>query len=128
MATVKRQDVCFGTKYTDNQGNEKTSWKNVGTAFVSDQGKISIKLDSVPCGEWDGWLSLFDQREKQAPATQGYGNQQSQGGYQPQPSYQQPTTPFGQPTPGIQPNPQFGGQPQQAAQGFGYQGNQEPPF
>lgn len=53
MRTVKRQDVCFGTKYKDNQGKEKTRWNRIGKAFHNDNGGISIKLDMIPAGEWD---------------------------------------------------------------------------
>ena len=74
MAIVKRQNVCFGTKYTDNAGQEKTCWVTVGKAFHSDRGGISIKFDTIPAGGWDGWVQLFDERDpNQAP--QGYSRQ-----------------------------------------------------
>lgn len=47
MAVLKRQNVCFGTKYTDNAGQEKTRWVTVGKAFHSDRGGISIKFDTT---------------------------------------------------------------------------------
>jgi len=50
MAVLKRQNVCFGTKYTDNAGQEKTRWVTVGKAFHSDRGGISIKFDTIPAG------------------------------------------------------------------------------
>ena len=40
MAVLKRQNVCFGTKYTDNAGQEKTRWVTVGKAFHSDRGGV----------------------------------------------------------------------------------------
>ena len=74
MAVLKRQNVCFGTKYTDNAGQEKTRWATVGKAFHSDRGGISIKFDTIPAGGWDGWVQLFDERDpNQAP--QGYSRQ-----------------------------------------------------
>ena len=74
MAVLKRQNVCFGTKYTDNAGQEKTRWVTVGKAFHSDRGGISIKFDTIPAGGWDGWVQLFDERDpNQAP--QGYSRQ-----------------------------------------------------
>ena len=40
MAVLKRQNVCFGTKYTDTAGQEKTRWVTVGKAqgYSSRQG------------------------------------------------------------------------------------------
>ena len=76
MAVLKRQNVCFGTKYTDNAGQEKTRWVTVGKAFHSDRGGISIKFDTIPAGGWDGWVQLFDERDpNQAP--QGYSRQRA---------------------------------------------------
>lgn len=122
MATVKRQNVCYGQEYTDSQGQTKTAWKRVGTAFHSDQGTISIKLDSIPCGAWNGWINLFDEREQtnnqgnsssgnqsysqpaqQPQIAQQFPQQTQQQGYSQPQGYQQPTQPQG----GIQPNQDF---------------------
>lgn len=62
MSVVKRQNVCFGTKYTDNAGQKKTRWVTVGKAFHSDRDGISIKFDTIPAGGWDGWVQLFDEQ------------------------------------------------------------------
>lgn len=61
MAIVKKQDVCYAEKYTSN-GEAKTRWHNVGKAFHNENGNISIKLNSIPVGDWDGYLNLFDER------------------------------------------------------------------
>lgn len=87
MATVKRQDVCFGVEYFDQTKQKKVRWVKVGKAFHSDTGGISVKLDTVPAAGWDGWLNLFDEREPQAQQTQPQRSaQQPYGGPQ---SYQQ---------------------------------------
>lgn len=63
MATTKRQNVCAPIRYTDAQGQEKTMWRTVGKMFYSDNGAITIKLDSIPVGQgWDGTLKPFDEK------------------------------------------------------------------
>ena len=70
MSVVKRQDACFGVKYTDGQGQEKTRWTKVGKAFHNDKGNIAIKFDSIPVAGWDGWIQLFDERQQEQSAPQ----------------------------------------------------------
>ena len=53
-------------KYTSN-GEEKTRWQRVGAVFEKD-GRLSIKLDAIPVGnEWNGWLSCFEPKQRDAP-------------------------------------------------------------
>jgi hypothetical protein len=56
-------DVVFvsGTK-----PDGKPRWKNIGVVFKSDKG-LSIKLDAVPAGEWDGWLKIFKSEPVERP-------------------------------------------------------------
>lgn len=88
---MRKFKAAFAKKYTDGQGQEKTSWKNIGFAneIVSQDGKVTIHLtlDSIPTGTWDGEVKLFLQDEN----NQGGGYQQQQSYQQPQQqSYQQP--------------------------------------
>lgn len=64
MATIKRQDVCFGIEYLDQTKQKKTRWVKIGKAFHSDSGSISIKLDTIPASGWDGWINLFDEKDQ----------------------------------------------------------------
>lgn len=46
--------------YTDENGKEKGVWATVGTLFSTPHGSnLTIKVDSMPVGEWNGWLSVF---------------------------------------------------------------------
>lgn len=46
--------------YVDKDGKEKGVWVQVGTLFSSPHGSnMTIKLDAMPVGEWNGWLSVF---------------------------------------------------------------------
>ena len=47
----------------------------MGVCFQSDQGHLSIKIDSLPLN-WDGWISLFEPKPKEA----GAGNKPTNSG------------------------------------------------
>ena len=65
MKRIKKLSVPNGTYQKD--GQEKTSWLNIGY-ILSDGQKTKIKLDSMPVGEFDGWVQVFDLDEDRAPA------------------------------------------------------------
>jgi hypothetical protein len=47
-------------KYKNRDGEEKKRYTNVGSVFEDDEGRISIKLDTIPVTpEWSGWLSCY---------------------------------------------------------------------
>ena len=66
MKRIKKLSVPNGTYQKD--GQEKTSWLNIGH-ILSDGQKTKIKLDSMPVGEFDGWVQVFDVDEDRAPAS-----------------------------------------------------------
>lgn len=72
MAKKVFDAVATVGKYTDKQGNEKKRFVNVGAAFEDDQGRLSIKLETIPVGpEWSGWISLYPPKERDAsPVTE----------------------------------------------------------
>lgn len=50
--------------YTDENGKEKGVWITVGTLFSSPHGSnMTIKMDSMPVGEWNGWLAVYKREE-----------------------------------------------------------------
>ena len=63
MAARKKYDAVatVGT-YKDRQtGEEKKRYANVGTVFESDDGRLSLKLDTVPVGPgWSGYIQFFE--------------------------------------------------------------------
>jgi hypothetical protein len=66
MASRKTHDAVatVGT-YKDRNGNEKKRYVNVGSVFTDDDGRQSLKLDSVPVGpEWSGWVSFYEPKER----------------------------------------------------------------
>ncbi len=64
------KDIVFRQTY-EKDGEEKVSWKKAGTLFIKDGKVTSIKLDMIPAGNWDGWLNVFDPKEKEdKPAPQ----------------------------------------------------------
>jgi hypothetical protein len=56
---VNRYDVCVSEKGKD----DKTYYTNIGVAFVSEKGHISIKLKAHPIG---GDMVLFPAKPKEA--------------------------------------------------------------
>ena len=70
---VKFEAVATIGKYTDNQGQEKKRYLKCGTVFESEDGRLSMKLDAMPCGpDWSGYIQFFDikPREGQQRAEQ----------------------------------------------------------
>jgi len=68
-------DIMFpGSKYTTKDGDEKTRWIKCGTLFQNAEGKLRIKLDSIPLGIGPdgGWFPVFE-KETQAPKQQSMG-------------------------------------------------------
>lgn len=57
-------------EYTTAQGETKKKFTKIGTLFNKPNG-ISIKLDAVPVGGWDGWASAKEPLPRgEAPARQ----------------------------------------------------------
>ena len=52
------------TSIYQKDGIEKKRYTNIGTAFIYDDGGISIKLDTIPL-QWDGKATLYDQQQKE---------------------------------------------------------------
>jgi hypothetical protein len=72
MALRKTHDAVatVGT-YKDREGNEKKRYINIGSVFTDDEGRQSLKLDSVPVTpEWSGWVSFYEPKERQASSQQ----------------------------------------------------------
>lgn len=63
---MKVKDLVAVTgKYTDSNGQEKSRYHTCGAMFKKSDGTFSIKIESLPVGgEWNGWLNLFEPRER----------------------------------------------------------------
>ncbi len=48
---------------SEDKKDGKTRWENVGVIIEKD-GKLSVKLNVVPVGNWDGWLNAVERKEK----------------------------------------------------------------
>ena len=63
MAARKKYDaVATIGEYTDKQTGEKRKrYATVGTVFENEEGKLSLKLDTVPiCPGWSGFIQFFE--------------------------------------------------------------------
>jgi hypothetical protein len=56
----------YVSAYIPKTPTMKAQYNKVGVAFTDDDGRISIKLDSIPIagGGWAGWLNIFPPNEK----------------------------------------------------------------
>ena len=70
MATKKRLDVIATVGEYEKDGKTMKRYAKCGSAFVDDKGDISIKLDTIPAAEWNGWLSLKEPFNEDRPARQ----------------------------------------------------------
>jgi hypothetical protein len=59
---MKVYDIVYAQQ--SNGDKEKTQWIRVGVLLEKD-GKMRIKLDSIPIGNWDGWLNVFEKEKKE---------------------------------------------------------------
>jgi hypothetical protein len=47
--------------------NGKARWERVGVLMEKEDGKLSLKIDLIPAGQWDGWLVVSERNEKEEP-------------------------------------------------------------
>ena len=104
MSTTKKYDiVCKTGEYTNNQGETKGQWKNVGAVMVGDNGPF-IMMDKTfnPAGLDSGGrssilLSLFEPKQsnqgQQSQPAQSQGPAQSQAPVQDE-SFDDSSIPF----------------------------------
>ncbi len=70
------RDVYTAEKYTDKQGQEKTTWYKIGTAFIKEDGGIGLSLAAFPRS---GQAQVFKRKPKEGlPQTQNTQQMQSQ--------------------------------------------------
>ena len=72
MKKTHNLKVAGGTYQVD--GQEKTRWLTIG-GLLRDGDKIKIKLDTIPVGEFNGWVEVFPVEENP-----NYGAPQSNAG------------------------------------------------
>jgi hypothetical protein len=72
MKKTHNLKVAGGTYQVD--GQEKTRWLTIG-GLLRDGDKIKIKLDTIPVGEFNGWVEVFSVEENP-----NYGAPQSNAG------------------------------------------------
>ncbi len=58
-------------EYTDRNGEKKKRRLKLGTVFLDDEGRQSIRFEAMPFGvEWSGWANMFpiEKKEQGPPA------------------------------------------------------------
>lgn len=66
MASKRTHDlVATVGEYKAGNGAMKKRYVNVGSGFTDAEGRMSLKLETVPVGpDWSGWLSLYPVKDK----------------------------------------------------------------
>lgn len=62
MKKLGNAKVATG-KYTDKEGKEKNSYATIGSAFQRGDGSIALKVDTMPIGQWDGWINIWADKD-----------------------------------------------------------------
>ncbi len=66
MTTRKVYNIVKPREYVTASGENKTSWSRHGILII-DGDKVSLRIDSIPTGDWNGWLNGFEKEEMQQP-------------------------------------------------------------
>ncbi len=68
---IKYEAVATIGKYKDKvTGEEKKQFLRVGTVFESEDGRLSLKLDAVPCSpDWSGFISFYPPKPAEGQPT-----------------------------------------------------------
>jgi hypothetical protein len=64
--------TAAGEKYTAKDGTEKTKWIKIGSVIQTKNGRMSLKIESIPVG-WDGWASLMEPRQDEPKKARNLG-------------------------------------------------------
>ncbi len=54
-------------KREEKSEEKKTRWENIGVLIEND-GKRSVKINVLPVGDWDGWLTVVERKPGQHEA------------------------------------------------------------
>ena len=74
---MKVQNLVVTEKYMKN-GEEKKAYKTIGKLFTYDDGGMSVKIEMVPTGAWDGNASVYDIQPRQQTHVNNGQNDQRQ--------------------------------------------------
>ena len=66
LKKIKNAVVTTG-EYTDNDGNTKKRYINVGAMFKYEDGGVTVKLDCLPLMEGDVWINFYDLKDRDEP-------------------------------------------------------------
>lgn len=61
MKKVQNLVASTKDKYTDKEGNEKSSYVTIGKVFTNDEGFQSVMIDFMPTNPEKYWFNIYDQ-------------------------------------------------------------------
>lgn len=57
-------DLVFSTGEYEKDGEKRKRWSKAGAVFQGDDGRLSIKFEAMPVGDWSGWMNIFEKRDE----------------------------------------------------------------
>ena len=57
-------DLVFSTGEYEKDGEKKKRWSKAGAVFQRDDGRMSIKFEAMPVGDWSGWMNIFEKHDE----------------------------------------------------------------
>jgi hypothetical protein len=84
MRIIKNAYTKVG-EYTDLTGATKARYLNIGKLFKRDDGSISLKVDSLPVGAWEGWINFSDPLPRDDHGAPAASHAPSRANYAPPP-------------------------------------------
>jgi hypothetical protein len=58
------RDACTVRRYRNKAGEDKSAWYKIGTAFLQEDGRVSLQLAALPV---NGEIMLFKRQPKEQP-------------------------------------------------------------
>ena len=69
MSKYRYDALATVGEYKAGDGTKKKRYAKVGVVFEDDQGRLSLKLDTVPIGPgWSGYIQFFEPRRDESPS------------------------------------------------------------
>ena len=64
--------MVYDLFYKKGEYEGRAIWLRCGVLIEKDNGKMSVKLDTVPVsGQWDGWLVVSERRDRDGSPSGG---------------------------------------------------------
>lgn len=74
---MKKLDVLTPKKWTTKDGEERTFWLRIGSAFPTRGGGTTVQLDALPLPDKEGRCTLLIAEQRERDASKGGGSERT---------------------------------------------------